>query len=284
MGAGDENDREIDEYTRKKLLEPEPGPGPGPEAPRSRYRYREARRAGGGGARRPGSPGSPAAEMGQVGAGARGPPDMAALRLGQVRQQARAFAQERDWGQYHTPRNLLLALMGELGELSEIFQWKGEVAPGCPDFSAREREHLGEELADVLVYLVRLADVCAVDLSAVVEGRVGSEDLAEDAAAAERRAPRDELFALVAEVGKLSELFQREGVGRARDSTEGVALQDPGLLGGGLADVAVCLARLGESCGADLGAAVQDKLRKNAEKYPAALCRGSSAKYTAYTA
>lgn len=39
----------------------------------------------------------------------------------------------------------------QVGELSEIFQWRGEVAPGLPGFSAREREHVGEELADVLL-------------------------------------------------------------------------------------------------------------------------------------
>ncbi|EFH39698.1 hypothetical protein ARALYDRAFT_356408 [Arabidopsis lyrata subsp. lyrata] len=44
------------------------------------------------------------------------------------------FAKARDWEKYHIPRNLLLAMVGEVGELSEIFQWKGEVARGCPDW------------------------------------------------------------------------------------------------------------------------------------------------------
>jgi len=74
------------------------------------------------------------------------------------------FARERDWDQYHSPRNLLLALVGEVGELSEIFQWKGEVPKGLPDWDAADKEHLGEELSDVLLYLVRLADICGVDL------------------------------------------------------------------------------------------------------------------------
>ena len=51
-----------------------------------------------------------------------------------------------------------------MGELSEIFQWKGEVPKGLPDWNAAEKEHLGEELSDVLLYLVRLADICGVDL------------------------------------------------------------------------------------------------------------------------
>ncbi|KAM1003474.1 hypothetical protein ACFX13_003840 [Malus domestica] len=74
------------------------------------------------------------------------------------------FAKERDWDQFHSPRNLLLAMVGEVGELSEIFQWKGEVPKGLPDWKEEEKEHLGEELSDVLLYLVRLSDICGVDL------------------------------------------------------------------------------------------------------------------------
>ncbi|XP_028769709.1 dCTP pyrophosphatase 1-like [Neltuma alba] len=74
------------------------------------------------------------------------------------------FAKERDWERFHSPRNLLLALVGEVGELSEIFQWKGEVPKGLPDWKEEEKVHLGEELSDVLLYLVRLSDICGVDL------------------------------------------------------------------------------------------------------------------------
>jgi hypothetical protein len=58
--------------------------------------------------------------------------------------------------------------VGEVGELSEIFQWRGEVPRGLPGWSPTEREHLGEELSDVLLYLVRLADVCGVDMGGAV--------------------------------------------------------------------------------------------------------------------
>ncbi|GKE69244.1 dCTP pyrophosphatase 1-like protein [Tanacetum coccineum] len=54
--------------------------------------------------------------------------------------------------------------VGEVGELSEIFQWKGEVPRGLPDWEDKEKQHLGEELSDVLLYLVRLSDICGVDL------------------------------------------------------------------------------------------------------------------------
>ncbi|PKA52093.1 hypothetical protein AXF42_Ash014030 [Apostasia shenzhenica] len=74
------------------------------------------------------------------------------------------FAKERDWEQYHSPRNLLLAMVGEVGELSEIFMWRGEVGRGLPNWKESEKEHLGEELSDVLLYLIRLADICGIDL------------------------------------------------------------------------------------------------------------------------
>ncbi|WP_434631848.1 nucleotide pyrophosphohydrolase [Chromobacterium sp. CV08] len=74
------------------------------------------------------------------------------------------FADERDWNRHHTPRNLMLALVGEVGELAEIFQWLDD------DAAARLRDdparfaHLREEIADVLFYLTRLAMVTGVDL------------------------------------------------------------------------------------------------------------------------
>ncbi|GJM85017.1 hypothetical protein PR202_ga00745 [Eleusine coracana subsp. coracana] len=88
----------------------------------------------------------------------------AAVSLEALRKRMAHFARERDWEQFHSPRNLLLALVGEVGELSEIFQWKGEVPKGLPGWDEAEKEHLGEELADVLLYLVRLSDMCGVDL------------------------------------------------------------------------------------------------------------------------
>ncbi|KAE9617967.1 hypothetical protein Lal_00037821 [Lupinus albus] len=86
------------------------------------------------------------------------------VTLDMLKQIMDKFAKDRDWEQYHTPRNLLLAMVGEVGELSEIFQWKGEVEKGLPDWKEEEKVHLGEELSDVLLYLIRLSDMCGVDL------------------------------------------------------------------------------------------------------------------------
>ena len=93
--------------------------------------------------------------------------DVEALRL-----RIADFAKERDWDQFHTPRNILLALVGEVGELAECFQWKGEVVRNLPEFSESEKIHVGEELADVLIYTVRLADVCGISLDDCVPRKI----------------------------------------------------------------------------------------------------------------
>ncbi|XP_037327130.2 glutamyl-tRNA(Gln) amidotransferase subunit B, mitochondrial [Pungitius pungitius] len=85
-----------------------------------------------------------------------------------IRRMQAEFTDERDWNQFHQPRNLLLAMVGEVGEVSELFQWRGEVAEGLPGWTESEREHLAHELSDVMIYLVELAEKCRVDLPRAV--------------------------------------------------------------------------------------------------------------------
>ncbi|XP_037545770.1 glutamyl-tRNA(Gln) amidotransferase subunit B, mitochondrial [Nematolebias whitei] len=85
-----------------------------------------------------------------------------------LRRMQAEFTDERDWNQFHQPRNLLLAMVGEVGEVSELFQWKGEVAEGLPDWTESEREQLAHELSDVLIYLLELSEKCRVDLPQAV--------------------------------------------------------------------------------------------------------------------
>ncbi|CAL9086331.1 unnamed protein product, partial [Musa textilis] len=86
------------------------------------------------------------------------------VSLKELSRKLEEFALERDWMQFHSPRNLLLAVVGEVGELAEIFMWRGEVAKGLPNWEESDKEHLGEELSDVLLYLIRLSDICGIDL------------------------------------------------------------------------------------------------------------------------
>ncbi|MGY1988047.1 nucleotide pyrophosphohydrolase [Blastococcus sp. SYSU DS0669] len=86
----------------------------------------------------------------------------------------RQFSQERDWTRFHDPKSLALALVGEVGEVAELLQWLPaadvEALARGPELSGR----LGEELADVLLYLLRLADVTGVDLPGAARAKLQS--------------------------------------------------------------------------------------------------------------
>jgi NTP pyrophosphatase (non-canonical NTP hydrolase) len=75
----------------------------------------------------------------------------------------RAFSTARQWSSFHKPRCLVLALMGELGELAEVFQWKDDDAQGREGLSPEELDQASQEFADVAIYLLRLADVCHIN-------------------------------------------------------------------------------------------------------------------------
>jgi len=85
------------------------------------------------------------------------------LDLEEVAAFLRDFAAERDWEQFHTPKNLSMALAGEAGELIEIFQWL--TPEQSSDLDGKTRQHAGEELVDILQYVVRIADILEIDLS-----------------------------------------------------------------------------------------------------------------------
>jgi dCTP diphosphatase len=77
----------------------------------------------------------------------------------------RQFVDSRDWGQFHSPRNLVLALVGEVGELAAEFQWTDDVEVPRMLVDDGFRKSVGSELADVFGYLLRLADVLQIDLA-----------------------------------------------------------------------------------------------------------------------
>ncbi|MEV6417967.1 nucleotide pyrophosphohydrolase [Kribbella sp. NPDC051718] len=83
----------------------------------------------------------------------------------ELRDRMRAFTDERDWAKFHDPKSLILALVGEVGELAELFQWLPADAAVQLAGTDPLRRRVGEEMADVLAYLVRLADVLGIDLA-----------------------------------------------------------------------------------------------------------------------
>jgi len=85
----------------------------------------------------------------------------AAKDLEELRAKLREFTDARDWDQFHSPKNLAMALSAEAGELLEIFQWLTEEHSRAPD--AKSKDAARDEIADVLLYLIRLADQLDID-------------------------------------------------------------------------------------------------------------------------
>lgn len=94
--------------------------------------------------------------------------------LEELRVRISNFAKERDWDQFHSPKNLAMALIVEAGELLEHFQWlkQSESFELSPD----KLEAVAEELADILVYLVRIADQLGVDLISATHKKIEANE------------------------------------------------------------------------------------------------------------
>ncbi len=90
--------------------------------------------------------------------------------LEELRQRLAEFAEKRDWDQFHSPKNLSMALIGEAAEVVEHFQWINE--DESYQLSAEKQQAVSYELADVLIYLIRLADKLDVDLIAAAEAKI----------------------------------------------------------------------------------------------------------------
>ena len=93
-----------------------------------------------------------------------------AISLATLRDALRRFAARRDWEQFHTPKNLAMALCVESAELLEHFQWL--TAEQSLALDARRKRAIADEIADVLLYLTRLADVLRIDPLAAAERKL----------------------------------------------------------------------------------------------------------------
>ncbi|MCU1648297.1 MAG: dCTP pyrophosphatase 1 [Nocardia sp.] len=94
------------------------------------------------------------------------------MTIDELRDMVTEFSQRRDWERFHTPKNLVMALTGEVGELAEIFQWltPEQSEALCDDEEGRVKvEH---EVADVLIYLLRLSTVLDIDLATAVQAKL----------------------------------------------------------------------------------------------------------------
>lgn len=88
----------------------------------------------------------------------------------QIQNKIRQFNQERDWGQYHSPRNIAMALSVEAGELLELFLWSADDGPQPPVDSRKAK--VNDEVADVLICLLNFCDQMEIDLLAVTAEKI----------------------------------------------------------------------------------------------------------------
>lgn len=84
----------------------------------------------------------------------------------------REFRDERDWKRFHTPKDVALSISLEASELLETFQWSGEDTQ-----VSSKRDHMEEELADVLIYCVYMADAIGVDIPSAMVSKIGKDEL-----------------------------------------------------------------------------------------------------------
>jgi NTP pyrophosphatase (non-canonical NTP hydrolase) len=94
------------------------------------------------------------------------------MNLDEIRKKLAAFTQARNWDQFHTPKNLSMALAAEAAELLEIFQWLTDERSKEIVHNEKEMAQIRHEIADVMIYLVRLADKLDIDIEKAVLDKV----------------------------------------------------------------------------------------------------------------
>jgi dCTP diphosphatase len=92
--------------------------------------------------------------------------------LQELKSETRAFAEARDWPQFHTPKNLAMAVAGEAGELLAEFQWLTPAQADLASLTEEQRRLVRLEMADIFIYLVRLADVLEIDLASAAREKL----------------------------------------------------------------------------------------------------------------
>ena len=91
-----------------------------------------------------------------------------------LRERVQAFVRERDWEQFHSPKNLSMALAAESGELMEHFLWAESKASLDVVRDPKKRAAIEAEIADVVIYSLEFANICGIDLSAAIETKLAA--------------------------------------------------------------------------------------------------------------
>lgn len=94
------------------------------------------------------------------------------MNIKAMQKRLRDFAAAREWQSFHSPKNLAMALMVESAELLELFQWLTTEQSHTLTQGAEDREKMADEIADVMLYLLQIADRCGIDLDEAVEKKL----------------------------------------------------------------------------------------------------------------
>lgn len=97
-----------------------------------------------------------------------------ATTLGELKARVLTFVQERDWEQFHSPKNLSMALAAEAGELMEHFLWATPERSHEITRDAAKRVKIAEELADVVIYALEFANMTGLDVAAAIEAKMAA--------------------------------------------------------------------------------------------------------------
>jgi len=96
----------------------------------------------------------------------------AATTVAEIRERVLAFARERDWEQFHSPKNLSMALAAESGELMEHFLWTESAASAATLSDPKKRQKIEDELADVIIYALEFANIGRIDVAKAIEAKL----------------------------------------------------------------------------------------------------------------
>jgi dCTP diphosphatase len=92
--------------------------------------------------------------------------------LAELKRRVLAFSEERDWIQFHSPKNLSMALAAEAGELMEHYLWAGSEESRSMIHDAKKGPRIREELADILIYAIEFANMNNIDLASAIEQKM----------------------------------------------------------------------------------------------------------------
>lgn len=92
--------------------------------------------------------------------------------VAELRERVLAFVRERDWEQFHSPKNLSMGLAAEAGELMEHFLWTESAASHAVVQDPKKRQKIADELADVVIYALEFANITQLDLAAAIEAKL----------------------------------------------------------------------------------------------------------------